>query len=55
MKAYQGLGFKQGDFPVSETTAAREISLPMFPELSPQQQQRVAVCVLESIRRGATS
>jgi dTDP-4-amino-4,6-dideoxygalactose transaminase len=55
MKAYNGLGFQQGDFPVSETTAAHEISLPMFPELSPQQQQRVAVCVLESIRRGATS
>ena len=55
LKAYERLEYKQGEFPVSETTAAREISLPMFPELSPQQQQRVAACVLDSIRRGARS
>lgn len=35
------LGFKQGDFPVSEKAAKEVIALPMFPEIHPEQQSRV--------------
>jgi dTDP-4-amino-4,6-dideoxygalactose transaminase len=36
-KAYAHLGYKEGDFPVSEAAAKRILSLPMFPELSDEQ------------------
>ncbi len=32
-EAYQHLGYKEGDFPVSEACAREVLSLPMFPEL----------------------
>ena len=41
-KAYLGLGHKQGDFPIAEKVAAEVLSLPMYPQLRPDQQQRVA-------------
>ena len=40
-KAYQFLGYSVGDFPVCEKAAAQIVSLPMFPQLTPQQQNRV--------------
>ena len=46
-KAYQFLGYSVGDFPVCEKAAAQIVSLPMFPQLTPQQQNRV---VEESLR-----
>jgi dTDP-4-amino-4,6-dideoxygalactose transaminase len=46
-KAYQFLGHSVGDFPVCEKVAAQIASLPMFPQLTPQQQNRV---VEESLR-----
>ncbi len=36
-KAYQNLGYKKGDFPVTERHAERLLSLPMFPELTVKQ------------------
>jgi|SRR5436190_479079 len=39
--AYAHLGFRSGDFPVSERAAAEVLSLPMFPGLSREQQERV--------------
>jgi dTDP-4-amino-4,6-dideoxygalactose transaminase len=50
VKAYEALGFRPGDFPVAEQAASQVLSLPMFPGLSPEQQKRVASCVLESTR-----
>ena len=41
-KAYRHLGFKKGDFPVSEKLAEELLSLPMFPGLSTEQQSIVA-------------
>lgn len=41
-KAYQGLGYAAGDFPVSEKVAPQILSLPMFAQLRPDQQERVA-------------
>ncbi len=41
-KAYQHLGYKKGDFPVTERVMEEIISLPMYPELSPEQIEYVA-------------
>jgi dTDP-4-amino-4,6-dideoxygalactose transaminase len=46
-KAYHSLGYLFGDFPVCERVAAQIVSLPMFPQLTPQQQTRI---VEESLR-----
>jgi dTDP-4-amino-4,6-dideoxygalactose transaminase len=40
-KAYSSHGYKAGDFPVAEKAAAEIVSLPMFPQLSPEKQARV--------------
>jgi dTDP-4-amino-4,6-dideoxygalactose transaminase len=40
-KAYQHLGYAAGDFPVCEKAAKEIVSLPMFPQLTSEQQQRV--------------
>jgi dTDP-4-amino-4,6-dideoxygalactose transaminase len=41
-KAYQELGYKQGDLPVTESLANRFLSLPIYPELRPEQAAEVA-------------
>jgi dTDP-4-amino-4,6-dideoxygalactose transaminase len=46
-KAYKNMGYKQGDFPVTEKAALEIVSLPMFPGLKREQQERVAQRVLE--------
>jgi len=40
-KAYLGFGYKDRDFPVSEKLASEIISLPMYPELTYEQQKEV--------------
>jgi dTDP-4-amino-4,6-dideoxygalactose transaminase len=40
-KAYECLGYKKGDFPVTERVAAEIVSLPMFPQLTRSQQDEV--------------
>jgi dTDP-4-amino-4,6-dideoxygalactose transaminase len=45
VKAYEHLGFNPGDFPVAERAAGRVLSLPMFPELLPEQQRAVTKAV----------
>jgi dTDP-4-amino-4,6-dideoxygalactose transaminase len=39
--AYRWMAYKLGDFPVTEKIAREIVSLPMFPQLTAQQQQRV--------------
>ena len=41
-KAYLSLNYSAGDFPVTESAAAEIISLPMYPQLTSTQQERVA-------------
>src|SRR2546429_8360773 len=45
--AYQDLGYKRGDFPVTEAHADRILSLPMYAELTPEQIERVSRAVVE--------
>jgi dTDP-4-amino-4,6-dideoxygalactose transaminase len=45
--AYKDLNYRPGDFPVSERIAGSELSLPMFPELTAAQIERVTEAVLE--------
>jgi len=40
--AFQSLGYKEGDFPVSEDCSSRIFSLPMHPYLSSSDQERIA-------------
>ena len=40
-RAYESLGYKVGDFPVTEKVASQIVSLPMFPNLTAEQQGRV--------------
>jgi dTDP-4-amino-4,6-dideoxygalactose transaminase len=46
-KAYEYLGYKKGDFPVSERLAQEIVSLPMFPNLTEGQQSKVCTAVRE--------
>ena len=40
-KAYEGFGYRPGDFPVTEAVASEILSLPMYPQLSEESQKRV--------------
>jgi dTDP-4-amino-4,6-dideoxygalactose transaminase len=48
-KAYQFLGLETGSFPVAERCAREFLSLPMYPELTPEQVQFVAQVLKESL------
>ncbi len=48
---YASLGHKPGDFPHAEHAAQEVLSLPMFPELRPEQITRVADAVSEFVTR----
>lgn len=48
-KAYAGLGYRRGQFPVAETAAERMLSLPMSPHLSRVDQERVAQALRHSV------
>jgi dTDP-4-amino-4,6-dideoxygalactose transaminase len=52
-KAYEGFGYKKGDFPITEKVAVEILSLPMFPQLQPAQQARVIQGVQEFASAGA--
>ena len=50
-KAYSYQGYKEGEFPVTESVAKRLLSLPMFPELTKQQIEYVAASIKEFMTR----
>jgi len=47
------MGYKEGDFPVAEKAATEILSLPMYPQLEPQQ-QKVIVQELLDLLLGVT-
>ncbi|MBU0501789.1 MAG: DegT/DnrJ/EryC1/StrS family aminotransferase, partial [Candidatus Margulisbacteria bacterium] len=44
-KAFANLGGKPGDLPATEKVQAEVISLPIFPELTPQEIEEVATTI----------
>ena len=44
-KSYANLGYKKGDFPITEKVASEILSLPMYPGLTESQQKYVAECL----------
>jgi dTDP-4-amino-4,6-dideoxygalactose transaminase len=49
LAAYADLGLPAGSFPVSEAVAERELSLPLYPELTDEQQAHVVDALLEAL------
>jgi dTDP-4-amino-4,6-dideoxygalactose transaminase len=47
------LGHRKGDYPASEEAAQSVLALPMFPEITVSQQERVIECCAEFLRRRA--
>lgn len=47
----QSLGYQEGDFPASEEAARNVLALPMFPELTAEQQERVIDTCASYLRR----
>jgi dTDP-4-amino-4,6-dideoxygalactose transaminase len=47
--AYEKLGYKNGDFPIAERYARQILSLPMFPELTPDAIEYVAEAVKDFV------
>jgi dTDP-4-amino-4,6-dideoxygalactose transaminase len=47
--AYRRLGYQKGDFPVTEKVAGEILSLPMYPDLSTNEQESVVESVIECL------
>jgi dTDP-4-amino-4,6-dideoxygalactose transaminase len=50
--AFAGLGYEEGAFPVAERAAREMLSLPLFPEITPAQQERVVSVLVAAIQHG---
>jgi dTDP-4-amino-4,6-dideoxygalactose transaminase len=50
-KAYAWLGYTYGDFPVAERVASEVLSLPMYPQLTYEQQDRVVEAFCRHLQR----
>ena len=49
--AFAGLGYDDGAFPMAERAAREVLSLPLFPQITPAQQERVASVLTAALRR----
>ena len=54
-KAYQGLGYAEGAFPVCERVSAEIVSLPMFPQLTFEQQLYVVKSLMNFVGRAGAA
>src|SRR5664280_1761814 len=52
-KAYSRLGYREGDFPVSESAARQVLSLPMYPQIKAEQQREVADRIISFVSEKA--
>ena len=50
--AYERLGFRDGEFPISETAAREILSLPMYPQIEIEQQNKVTRRLTAFLRNG---
>ncbi len=50
LESYKSLNYAPGDFPVSEKAAASVLSLPVYPELTKEEQDRVIEVVLSACK-----
>jgi UDP-4-amino-4,6-dideoxy-N-acetyl-beta-L-altrosamine transaminase len=50
---YRGLGFERGDFPAAERYYAQALSIPLFPAMTTEQQDRVADALRSALGRPA--
>ena len=48
--AFRYLGYAPGDFPVAEAAAGQILSLPLYPQITLEQQQRVAQAIRSALR-----
>ena len=48
-QAYRGLGYREGDFPITESVASEILSLPMCPQLTDSQQAKVVHALKECL------
>jgi dTDP-4-amino-4,6-dideoxygalactose transaminase len=54
-RAYDSLGYEAGDFPVCEKIAAEIVSLPMYPQLTAEQQARVVRELAHFVKKPVSS
>jgi dTDP-4-amino-4,6-dideoxygalactose transaminase len=54
-ECFKNLGYKEGDFPVTEKLAAQCLSLPMFPEMTDEQVEYVTTSVREFFKQRSSS
>jgi dTDP-4-amino-4,6-dideoxygalactose transaminase len=54
-QGYLNLGYKAGDFPISEGLSGEILSLPMYPQIRREQQERVVEALVEFDRSRSTS
>jgi dTDP-4-amino-4,6-dideoxygalactose transaminase len=47
--AFASLGHQRGDFPAAEEAAQEMISLPLFPEITVEQQERVVAALAKAL------
>ena len=52
-KAYRRLGYREGDFPITERVARQILSLPMYPQITAEQQREVADRVISFVSEKA--
>jgi dTDP-4-amino-4,6-dideoxygalactose transaminase len=48
-ECFQPLGYKAGDLPASEAAADETLGLPIYPELTEDQQRRIVCAVLDDV------
>jgi len=54
-QAYAGLGYRRGDFPVTEAIAERFLSLPIYAELRPEQIEEVSAALDQAVLNAAAT
>ena len=48
--AFAGLGYKEGDFPVTEKLAKTTFAIPVFPELNEEERNYIVNALKEAIK-----